>query len=334
MNSIFKKSIFACTTLILLGLAQVAFAHSGHKHEAGPTISLPEVVATVNKTEIKQEIIIQELKKAISAYKERGLPLSPDQEKTAAKKLIQDEIDRILIKQKGEELGITVSDDEVKAKIKEVRDGFKSDAVFGHTLANQGITLKGYAEQLREDIFLEKVIEQEVGKNVKVEEEEISHFYEENQDRFKTPEKRRASVILIKTPKSKGSEGEAAAKKKLDSIRTQVVNGAEFDDLAQRFSQDSLAKKGGDLGFFTATEMFSPFSSRAFKLKVGDVSEVFKTGHGYHLLKVTDEKPAEIKSLAEAHDEILSIFKRRKTGKATMDYLEELKKSATIKVYF
>ncbi len=334
MNSIFKKSIIICTALTFWGLTQFAFAHSGHKHEAGPSISLPEVVAKVNDTDIKSEVIIQELKKAINAYKKRGLPLSSDQEKIAAKKMIQDAIDRTILKQKGEELGIKISDEQVKSRIKEIRAQFKSDAVFGHTLANQGLTLKEYTEQLRDDIFLEEVIEQEVGKKTQVTDDEINHFYTENPNHFKTPEKRRASVILIKTPKSKGSEGEIKAKKKLESIRTQVVNGADFADLAQRFSQDSLARKGGDLGFFTAKEMFSPFSSRAFKLKVGGVSEVFKSGHGYHLLKVTDEQPAAVKPLAESSDEIRSILKRRKTGKETMVYLEELKKKATIKVYF
>jgi len=248
--------------------------------------------------------------------------------------MIQDEIDRTILKQKGEELGIKVSDEKVKSRISEIKSQFQSDAVFGHTLANQGLTLKGYAEQLREDIFLEEVIEQEVGRNTKISEAEIEDFYKKNPGHFKAPAKRRASVILIKTPKSKGSEGEAKAKKKLESIRTQATNGADFSDLAQRFSQDSLARKGGDLGFFTVKEMFSPFSSRAFKLKVGEVSEVFKTGHGFHLLKVTGEEPEGVKALADSKDEIRRILKRRKVGKSTMDYLEGLRKKAKIKVYF
>jgi len=334
MNSMTFRIISICSALAIWSFSQNAFAHSGHKHEAGPSISLPKVVARVNQTDIKNDVIIRELKKAISAYKSRGMPLTPDQEKTAAKKMIQDEIDRTILKQKGEELGIKVSDEKVKSRISEIKSQFQSDAVFGHTLANQGLTLKGYAEQLREDIFLEEVIEQEVGRNTKISEAEIEDFYKKNPGHFKAPAKRRASVILIKTPKSKGSEGEAKAKKKLESIRTQATNGADFSDLAQRFSQDSLARKGGDLGFFTVKEMFSPFSSRAFKLKVGEVSEVFKTGHGFHLLKVTGEEPEGVKALADSKDEIRRILKRRKVGKSTMDYLEGLRKKAKIKVYF
>ncbi len=77
------------------------------------------------------------------------------------------------------------------------------------------------------------------------------------------------------------------------SILTQIKAGTEFNGLAEKFSQDSLASKGGDLGFFEKNKMFPPFSERAFSMKVGEVSEIFKTQHGFHILKVTDKKPTD-----------------------------------------
>ena len=80
---------------LLIGMTgSEIFAHSGHKKHAKPPISLPEVVARVNGEDIKREVIYRELNKAIRNYKVKGKTLSPDQLKTAAKQMIDDEIGR------------------------------------------------------------------------------------------------------------------------------------------------------------------------------------------------------------------------------------------------
>ena len=98
--------------LILLGLGLFisatpakVWAHSGHKHDE-LKINLPKVVAQVNSEDISRDAISRELKKAAQKYKKRGMPLNADQEKSAAKKLIDDEIGRTLLVLKAKDLGI------------------------------------------------------------------------------------------------------------------------------------------------------------------------------------------------------------------------------------
>ena len=140
--------------------------------------------------------------------------------------------------------------------------------------------------------------------------------------------------MLLKFNPKEGKAGEQAVLKKFESILDQVKNGADFGALAQQHSQDSLASKGGDLGFFTQKQMLPAFSSRAFKMKVGEVSEIFRTGHGFHVIKVTDRKPGVLSPFATEKEHIEKFLADKKVSQATRDYIETLKKKAAIKTYF
>ncbi|GJL79582.1 MAG: peptidylprolyl isomerase [Nitrospinaceae bacterium] len=330
-----KQWVVASSALCLIaGAAPQLFAHSGHKHDDKPPISLPEVTARVNDTDIKREVILRELKKTIRNYKDRGMTLKPDQLKTAAKKLIDDEIGRTLLLQRGEKIGVSVTPEMVKTKLNQIKGTFKSDAVFEHKLADQGMSLDQYQDELRTDLIMDQVIKKEVESKIKVNEKDLKDYYDQNINQYRTPEKARASVILIKLAPNSSSEKERNARKKIESILKQVEAGTDFSGLAKKFSQDSLAPKGGDLGFFAKKQMLPAFSERAFKLKVGEVSEIFKTQHGFHLLKVTDKKPGVERPFKKVKESIRQTLIERKSAQATQAYVQTLKKQADLKTYF
>ncbi|NIR53382.1 MAG: hypothetical protein GWN88_01050, partial [Nitrospinaceae bacterium] len=241
--------LFLSWALLAGGAAPVA-AHSGHKHKA-PPVNLPEVTAQVNGAEIKKEVILRELQKTMDNYKSRGKTLSPDQLKTLAKKLIEEEIERTLLVQKGQEIGVSASPEMVNRRLQQIKAEFKSDAVFEHRLADRGLTVDQYREELKNDLLLDQVIKREIEPRIQISENELRAYYAKHQDRFRTPDKVRARVILIKVPGQGGPEAEHAARKKIQSIRQRVLNGTDFAAMAQKFSQDSLRSKGGDLGYFT-----------------------------------------------------------------------------------
>ena len=311
----------------------LAWAHSGHKHDA-LKIKLPEVVAKVNDHNIKRDLITRELKKSAAKYKKRGMSLTADQEKSAAKTLIEDEIGRTLLVLKAKELGVKVSEKMLLARLKEVKSKFKSDAVFEHRLADRGMTVDQYKQELEIDMFMDQIIKKEIEPKIKIAEKDSQDYYNKNKSKFESPEKIRASIMLLKFNPSKGKAGEQAVLKKFESILDQVKNGTGFDDMAKKHSQDSLASKGGDLGFFTRKQMLPAFSNRAFKMKVGEISEIFRTGHGFHVLKVTDKKPGGLSPFETEKAKIEKFLTNKKVSQATRDYIETLKKQAKIKTYF
>ncbi len=80
--------------------------------------------------------------------------------------------------------------------------------------------------------------------------------------------------------------------------------------------------------------MLPAFSTRAFKMKVGEVSDIFRTGHGLHLLKVTDKKPEELSPFERERTKIEKFLTNKKVSQATRDYIENLKKKSKIKTYY
>ena len=330
-EKILYASLFCFFSSFLAGT--LVFAHSGHTHEEKLRISLPDVVAKVNGQDIHNDEILRELKKTLKNYKDRGIPLTAEEEKITAKKLIENEIERALLLQKGNEINALVSDEALNRKLRKVKSSFKSDSIFEHELKNRKLTLDQYKKELKIDLLMQQVIDREITPNIKISEKDIQSFYEKNKEKFYMDKKARASVILIKAKRG-DTKSEKSAQQKIESILEKIKNGSTFSEMATKYSEDSLAPKGGDLGYFTKNQIFGAFSVRAFDMKVNEVSPVFKTGLGFHILKLTDLKEGKMMPLDRAKTRIEKILRKNKTGNATRNYVEKLKQKSKIKMYF
>ena len=125
-------------------------------------------------------------------------------------------------------------------------------------------------------------------------------MYTASQQKFGTPEQLRASHILIRT-------GEQDAKTKMQEILKQIKEGADFEELAKSRSQDpGSAAKGGDLGYFGRGRMIDQFEKVVFAMtKPGELSDVFESPFGFHIIKLTDKKAASVKPFAEVKDQLM-----------------------------
>ena len=126
---------------------------------------------------------------------------------------------------------------------------------------------------------------------------DVKAYYEQNKGRYGVEEQRRASHILI-TP---DGGDKAAARKKADGILAALKAAPnDFAKLAREQSKDpGSAAQGGDLGFFGKGMMVKPFEDAAFTLKVGETSEIIESDFGFHIIRVTEIKPAQAKPLDE-----------------------------------
>jgi peptidyl-prolyl cis-trans isomerase SurA len=116
----------------------------------------------------------------------------------------------------------------------------------------------------------------------------------------------RASHIMIAVPEevSKNDSVALSAYNKLIDIRKKIINGADFAEMARKYSDDPSARdlpeaknrsprkgNGGDLGYFTAFYMVYPFENAAYSTPIGEISMPIRTQFGYHIIKVTDKIP-------------------------------------------
>lgn len=157
-------------------------------------------------------------------------------------------------------------------------------------------------------------------------EAQLRAHYETNIEAFKTAEEVRASHIL-KNPAR--AEDRAAAYDLLRGLRRQLrEQGADFDELALKHSDK--AEEHVDLGFFKRNELTLEFEVVAFSLDVGEVSPVFLSQFGYHLIKLTGRKPATPKPFDEVRDEVEQHFRGDRRERMARELVERLKASATI----
>ncbi|WKJ91605.1 SurA N-terminal domain-containing protein [Methylomonas montana] len=143
---------------------------------------------------------------------------------------------------------------------------------------------------------------------VKASEEQLKAYYEEQKVQFTTKERRKISHILFAFSKDKSADDQALQKalKAKQDLKTK-----DFAALAAEVSDDKLtAKNGGDLGLFNVGVMEKAFEDAASNLKLGEVSEPVKSAFGYHLIKVTELIPGDVKPYEAVKAEVTKAYQK------------------------
>ena len=154
----------------------------------------------------------------------------------------------------------------------------------------------------------------------------------------------RASHILLLVDENALPKDTLVVYNKINSLRSKIVNGEDFELVAKKYSEDPSAKSnGGDLGYFSAFRMVYPFETAAFNTKVGTVSKPFRTSFGYHIVKTTDKRASrgevkvahimieqksnateqEIKIASDKLDQLLDFFEKGKSFNELVRYSDD-----------
>ena len=143
--------------------------------------------------------------------------------------------------------------------------------------------------------------------------EDLQNLYDENEELYTNPERRRAQHILV--------ENEDLA----NDLLGQIKGGADFAELAKANSEDTSSnEEGGDLGFFESGLMGAEFDEAAFAMNIGDVSDVVATDYGYfHIIKLTDIEPKTIQNFEEVESQLVSLYVKNAKEKELFGLLEE-----------
>jgi len=140
---------------------------------------------------------------------------------------------------------------------------------------------------------------------VEVSDTDMKDYYEKNKEtKYKNPEQRRASHILVKVGSDAPSAEVEAARTKAAAALARARGGEDFAKLAAEYSDDSSAQQGGDLGWFGTGRMVPDFEKAAFALSEGQISDLVRTPFGFHVIKLTGSRPPGFTPYEEARDQI------------------------------
>lgn len=213
--------------------------------------------------------------------------------------------------------GIEVSDkDREEFRKKLVDQTYGSEENFQSYLDEYKISDEMLDRMIEEKVYYDDYLNL-LKKDIKVDAES---YYNENSDQFDVGDQVKAAHILV--------DDEDTAK----DIIKQLDDGADFAELAKKYSTDTAtAKKGGELGYFTADQMVSEFSDAAFALEKGKYTETpVKTTYGYHVILCEDKKAAHHQTYDEVKDELTETLTNQEVQTKYQEAMNKLQKDATI----
>ncbi len=222
---------------------------------------------------------------------------------------------------------------EVEAQLEKIKKQFPSEAAFEAEMKKSGLTLERFTANLTRSMRQSKWMRAQVqGKDVAVSDDDAKKFYDAHTKEFANPDLVRASHILFRVPKDATPEQAKAAEKKAKAAIVRANKGEDFNKLAAELSEEpGAAQRGGDLGYFSKDRMVPEFSNAAFAQKVGSVSATpVKTQFGYHVIKVTDKKPAGTATFDEAKSQIIQFLQAQKQREIVKNLMLELRQAAKI----
>jgi peptidyl-prolyl cis-trans isomerase D len=162
---------------------------------------------------------------------------------------------------------------------------------------------------------------EDIAKKVVVTDDKLKAYYEEQKEQYSTPERRKISHILFAI--NAKTDDKAALDKALKA--EQDLKTKDFSVLATEVSDDKLsAKKGGDLGLFIIGSMEKSFEEAASALNAGEVSKPVKSSFGYHLIKVTELVPGEVKAFDTVKAEVTKAYQKAQAENAFYETGEKL----------
>jgi peptidyl-prolyl cis-trans isomerase SurA len=248
---------------------------------------------------------------------------------SSVREVVDSVINEHLVKAEAEQKKISVSDDEIKDYISQVasKNGIPVSE-FEKALANEGLTLAQYKEQIRLEILKSRIQSLSLKGVVPVSDQDVDNFIKEHPEEFSVGGSVRLRQIVLNLEKHE----EMAALRTLDTIKRLVRDEEEkFEDLAKKYSESPDASEGGDLGEVLEKDLSPSLFDAILSLKEGEVSKVIKTEKGYQLFYVESRKEGE-KSVSETQRaEVRKRLEARATEERSATLLsQELEKNHTV----
>ena len=317
----------------LVALATMVPGSASAQTKPAPT---DEIVARVND----QVITLAEYQKAEQQLRDeaaqdcQGCP--PEkieaQFKAQQKDLLRGLIDQVLMVQRAKDMGISVESD-LNKRLDEVRqqNGLATVADLQKGVEASGLSWEDYKTTLRNSLLQKEVVRREVGSHLDISSDEVKQYYESHPQEFTPPERVILSEISLST-EGKNPDEFDAVRKKVEGLRSSVLNGDDFHQVAARYSQGSTAKDGGNLGTFAKGQLAPQIEAIVFQTGKGQLTDVIQTRSGFEFFEVEDHLPSALQPIEQVEATIRNTLSAQKMQPRMREYLAELREQSYVTV--
>lgn len=297
---------------------------------------IEEIVAKINGDIITRSELDRQRQVMEAELRQQGVT-GADLQKTLLQRqrdALRDQIDQMLLVQKGKDLNINV-DPDVTRRIAEiqVRSKLSDPDKFHEWLRQQtGMTFEDFKLQMKNQLLTQRVIGQEVSSRISVPEADKHKYYEEHKKEFVREAMVFLRQILVST-EGKTPEQVAAAEKKAKDLVARAKRGEKFNELARDNSDDTeTAKNGGELPPFKRGDLRKEIEDAVFGQRKGFVTDMIRVPNGFLILKVEDRWEAGQASYEEVENEITERLAMPLMEPKVRTYLTRLREDAFLEI--
>ena len=255
---------------------------------------LDRVVAVVDSGVIMETQLntrVEEVLKRLQSNKAELPPLN----------LLEEQVlDRLIIEeiqmQIADRAGIKISDSELNQTLARIASQNNlSLEEFRVALEQEGDSYKVFRQTIRKELIIQRVQRGKVGSRVDISEQEIENFINSEEGRTELAEQYDVQHILISVKGGLSETETIAIKEKAQDVLKRLEEGESFEKLAATYSSGQKALEGGFLGWRTSAELPTLFSKTVSSLKIGETSELIRSGAGFHILRLNDKRGNTVK---------------------------------------
>jgi len=254
------------------------------------TEQLDKVIAIVGEDVVLQSELQERTQSVMQRLRESGNPQPPTETELRDQILDQLVLERLQMEM-GRRYGIEVSEQQVDQTIQRIlRNNQMNEAQLEAELSQQGQSMAGFRDQIHRDLWVNEIQRAIVNSRIEVNERDIESFLASTDGKFATAPDYRLGHILLSVDNGAEEAEVEEIKRKAESIRQQLIDGADFSQMAITHSNDARALEGGDMGWRKLEQLPTLFADVVSELTEGDVSEPIRSGAGFHILKVHETR--------------------------------------------
>jgi peptidyl-prolyl cis-trans isomerase SurA len=295
-----------------------------------------EIVAKVNSDIVTRGELAKQRGEMEAALRQQGLAGDALQSALNAKiaDTLRDQIDQLLLVQKGKELNINV-DSEVNRRIADIQSESKiADPEKFHDWVREGTgeTFEDFKLQMHNQFLTQRVLSEEVWRNITIPRAEMQKYYDEHKKDFIREDVVLLRDILIATPADNNPDKVAAAEKKARGLADRARKGEKFGDLARQNSDGPTATNDGELGSFKKGQLRKEVEDVVFNHDKGYVTDPIKTPGGFEVYRVEERYAAGQPGFDEVEAQINNIMAAPRGDTKVRGYLTTLRTNAFLQI--
>jgi parvulin-like peptidyl-prolyl isomerase len=314
----------------------IVFAATFSIASAADVRIVEEIVAKINGDIITRGELEQARQRAIEEGRQQGLTGTRlnDAVQQATKDALRNQIDQLLLVQKGKDLDIKV-DSDVTRRMAEIQLQSKitdPDQFHEYVRQQTGMTYEDFKQQMTNQLLTQRVIGDQISSRIAIPEADQKKYYEEHKTEFVRDEQVFLSQILIST-EGKTPEQIAAAQKKAADLVARARKGEKFSDLARNNSDDTeTARDGGQMPPYKRGMLRKEIEDIVFSQKKGYVTDPIKTPNGLLIVRVDERFEAGQASFEEVKEEVLQRLAAPKMEPKVREFLTKLRQDAFLEI--